>query len=215
MRMVFLGPPGSGKGTQAVRLARQYGIPAISTGDMFRQAVRDQTPVGRAAKTYMDQGVLVPDDVTIAAVKERLSAVDAGGGFILDGFPRSIDQATALAAILKDAGMALDVVLSLEVPGDLLIRRAAGRRVCKCGATYHVTNDPPKVEGKCDLCGGPLFYRKDDAGAIVAERLKTYAEKTEPLKTYYRQQGILLELDGSGSIEHSSAVVDKALEMVF
>jgi len=215
MRMVLLGPPGSGKGTQAVRLASKYEIPAISTGDMFRQAVRNRTPVGRLAKTYMDQGLLVPDDVTIAAVKERLLAGDAGKGFILDGFPRSIEQATALDSILKESGCALEVVVSLEVPEDLLIRRAAGRRVCKCGATYHVTNDPPKVEGKCDLCGGPLLHRKDDTREVVAERLKTYAEKTEPLKAYYRLQGILLEVDGSGSIEHSSLMVDKALEMFF
>jgi len=214
MRTVLLGPPGSGKGTQAVRLARKYGIPAISTGDMFRQAVRARTRVGRTAKEYMDQGLLVPDDVTIEAVKERLAEPDVREGFILDGFPRSLEQATSLNAILKEAGVHLDVVLSLEVPDDLLVKRATGRRVCKCGATYHVTNDPPKVEGKCDECGQPLFHRRDDTAEVVAERLKTYVEKTEPVKEYYRRQGILLELDGSGSIEHSSGVVDRALEML-
>lgn len=214
MRTVLLGPPGSGKGTQAVRLARKYGIPAISTGDMFRQAVRARTRVGRTAKEYMDQGLLVPDDVTIEAVKERLAEPDVREGFILDGFPRSLEQAASLNAILKEAGVHLDVVLSLEVPDDLLVKRATGRRVCKCGATYHVTNDPPKVEGKCDECGQPLFHRRDDTAEVVAERLKTYVEKTEPVKEYYRRQGILLELDGSGSIEHSSGVVDRALEML-
>lgn len=214
MRMVLLGPPNSGKGTQAVRLAKRYGIPAISTGDMFRQAVRARTPVGRTAKEYMDQGLLVPDDVTIEAVKERLREPDVRDGFILDGFPRSLEQATALTAILQEVEVRLDVVLSLEVPEDLLVKRAIGRRVCKCGATYHVTNDPPKVEGKCDTCGQPLFHRRDDTAEVVAERLKTYVEKTEPVKEYYRRQGILLELDGSGSIEHSSGVVDRALEML-
>jgi adenylate kinase len=215
MRIVLIGPPGSGKGTQAIRLAGRYGVPAISTGDMFRQAVRARTRVGRAAKEYMDQGLLVPDDVTIEAVKERLREQDTRGGFILDGFPRSLEQATALDMILREAGVALDVVISLEVPEHLLVRRATGRRCCRCGATYHITNDPPEVEGKCDECGQPLFHRRDDTEEVISERLKTYLDKTEPIKEYYRKQGILLELDGSGSIQHSSAEVDRALEMLF
>jgi adenylate kinase len=202
MRLVLLGPPGAGKGTQAVVLAEEWEIPHISTGDMFRQAVKDETTMGKKAKEYMDKGLLVPDEVVVGLVEERLGRSDAAEGFILDGFPRTIAQADALAGIIHSMGYILDAVINIVVPEDLLVKRLAGRRVCRnCGATYHVEFNPPKEEGKCDKCGGELYQRDDDQEETVRKRLKEYDEKTSPLIAYYAGKGILRNIDGSESAD--------------
>ncbi len=202
MRVAFLGPPGAGKGTQARELAREWGVPQIATGDMLREAVAAKTPLGLEAKRYMDQGALVPDEVVIGATAERLAAPDAARGFILDGFPRTIAQAEALARLLKDAGHALDVVLYFDVSEPELLRRLTGRRVCRaCGHTYHLTSSPPKRAGVCDACGGELYQRVDDSEGTVRNRLEVYRKQTAPLLDYYRQRNVLTTVSGEGSIE--------------
>ena len=202
MRVAFLGPPGAGKGTQARELAREWGVPQIATGDMLREAVAAKTPLGLEAKRYMDQGALVPDEVVVGATAERLAAPDAARGFILDGFPRTIAQAEALARLLKDAGHALDVVLYFDVSEPELLRRLTGRRVCRaCGHTYHLTSSPPKRAGVCDACGGELYQRVDDSEATVRTRLEVYRKQTAPLLDYYRQRNVLTTVSGEGSIE--------------
>ncbi len=202
MRVAFLGPPGAGKGTQARELAREWGVPQIATGDMLREAVAAKTPLGLEAKRYMDQGGLVPDEVVVGATAERLAAPDAARGFILDGFPRTIAQAEALARLLKDAGHALDVVLYFDVSEPELLRRLTGRRVCRaCGHTYHLTSSPPKRAGVCDACGGELYQRVDDSEATVRNRLEVYRKQTAPLLDYYRQRNVLTTVSGEGSIE--------------
>ncbi len=202
MRVAFLGPPGAGKGTQARELAREWGVPQIATGDMLREAVAAKTPLGLEAKRYMDQGALVPDEVVVGATAERLAAPDAARGFILDGFPRTIAQAEALARLLKDAGHALDVVLYFDVSEPELLRRLTGRRVCRaCGHTYHLTSSPPKRAGVCDACGGELYQRVDDSEATVRNRLEVYRKQTAPLLDYYRQRNVLTTVSGEGSIE--------------
>ena len=202
MRVAFLGPPGAGKGTQARELAREWGVPQIATGDMLREAVAAKTPLGLEAKRYMDQGALVPDEVVVGATAERLAAPDAARGFILDGFPRTIAQAEALARLLKDAGHALDVVLYFDVSEPELLRRLTGRRVCRaCGHTYHLTSSPPKRAGVCDACGGELYQRVDDSEATVRNRLEVYRKQTAPLLDYYRERNVLTTVSGEGSIE--------------
>ena len=202
MRVAFLGPPGAGKGTQARELAREWAVPQIATGDMLREAVAAKTPLGLEAKRYMDQGALVPDEVVVGATAERLAAPDAARGFILDGFPRTIAQAEALARLLKDAGHALDVVLYFDVSEPELLRRLTGRRVCRaCGHTYHLTSSPPKRAGVCDACGGELYQRVDDSEATVRNRLEVYRKQTAPLLDYYRQRNVLTTVSGEGSIE--------------
>jgi len=202
VRVAFLGPPGAGKGTQARELAREWGVPQIATGDMLREAVAAKTPLGLEAKRYMDQGALVPDEVVVGATAERLAAPDAARGFILDGFPRTIAQAEALARLLKDAGHALDVVLYFDVSEPELLRRLTGRRVCRaCGHTYHLTSSPPKRAGVCDACGGELYQRVDDSEATVRNRLEVYRKQTAPLLDYYRQRNVLTTVSGEGSIE--------------
>ena len=202
VRVIFLGPPGAGKGTQAQELAREWGVPQIATGDMLREAVAAKTPLGLEAKRYMDQGALVPDEVVVGATAERLAAPDAARGFILDGFPRTIAQAEALARLLKDAGHALDVVLYFDVSEPELLRRLTGRRVCRaCGHTYHLTSSPPKRAGVCDACGGELYQRVDDSEATVRNRLEVYRKQTAPLLDYYRQRNVLTTVSGEGSIE--------------
>ena len=202
MRVAFLGPPGAGKGTQARELAREWGVPQIATGDMLREAVAAKTPLGLEAKRYMDHGALVPDEVVVGATAERLAAPDAARGFILDGFPRTIAQAEALARLLKDAGHALDVVLYFDVSEPELLRRLTGRRVCRaCGHTYHLTSSPPKRAGVCDACGGELYQRVDDSEATVRNRLEVYRKQTAPLLDYYRQRNVLTTVSGEGSIE--------------
>jgi adenylate kinase len=202
VRVAFLGPPGAGKGTQARALAREWGVPQIATGDMLREAVAAKTPLGLEAKRYMDQGALVPDEVVVGVTAERLAAPDAARGFILDGFPRTIAQAEALARLLKDAGHVLDMVLYFDVSEPELLRRLTGRRVCRaCGHTYHLTSSPPKRAGVCDACGGELYQRVDDSEATVRNRLEVYRKQTAPLLDYYRQRNLLTTVSGEGSIE--------------
>ncbi|ACI22097.1 MULTISPECIES: adenylate kinase [Thermodesulfovibrio] len=202
MRLVFLGAPGAGKGTQAKRLVEKYGIPQISTGDLLRAAVAAGTPLGKEAKAYMDRGELVPDKVVLGMVKERLSQNDCKKGFILDGFPRNVAQAEALDKMLSEMNMPLDLALNLDVPFDDLMKRLTGRRTCKsCGQMYNVYYSPSKVEGKCDKCGGELFQRDDDKEETIRKRLEVYRAQTEPLIDYYSKKGILKSVSGTGSID--------------
>ena len=207
-----MGPPGAGKGTQAAELIKKYGIPQISTGDMFRAAVKAGTELGKKAEACMKSGALVPDEVTIGIVKERLSQSDCANGFILDGFPRTVEQADALNNILRDLNKKLDAVLNIHVPAEELIERAVGRRICKgCGATYHVKFNAPKVEGKCDKCGGELYQRGDDTAETMKNRLSVYEESTRPLIEYYRKAGVYTEIDGRQAIEQVTADLIKVL----
>jgi adenylate kinase len=201
MRLVFLGAPGAGKGTQAKRLVDQLKIPQVSTGDMLRKAVSDGTSLGKEAKSYMDKGELVPDSVVIGLIKERLQEADTENGFILDGFPRNVSQAKELDSLLGDLGKPLDVALVLDVPIDDLMKRLTGRRTCKsCGQMYNVYFSPPKVEGKCDVCGGDLYQRADDNEETIKKRLDVYQSSTEPLIDYYKNKGILKIVQGTGDI---------------
>ncbi len=201
MRVAFLGPPGAGKGTQARDLAQEWRVLHLATGDMLREAVAAGSPLGREAKGYMDQGALVPDDVIIRMMGERLGKADASRGFILDGFPRTIAQAEALATLLKDLGQTLDTVVYFDVSEPELLRRLTGRRVCRtCGHSYHVTSNPPKRAGVCDECGGELYQRDDDAEATVRKRLDVYQRQTAPLLDYYRQRSLLATVSGEGPL---------------
>ena len=209
MNLIFLGAPGAGKGTQAEIVCDHFKIPAISTGNILRTAVKDGTPMGVKAKSYMDAGALVPDDVIVGIVKERLQADDCKNGFVLDGMPRTIAQGEAL----EQMGVQIDKVLNLIVADEVIIQRMSGRRVCAaCGASYHITNKPSKREGVCDRCGGKLEIRKDDQPATVVDRLKAYHEQTEPLVDFYRSRGKLVEIPDQGSIEKTTALIMKALE---
>jgi adenylate kinase len=202
MRLVLVGPPGAGKGTQAEFIAAHLSVPKISTGDIFRANVSQGTPLGVEAKRYMDAGMLVPDEVTINMVRDRLAEPDTADGFLLDGFPRTTPQAAALDKMLADMGTALDVVLELVVDDDEVIRRLSGRRTCRgCGKVWHVEFDPPSREGVCDRCGSELFQREDDKPETVARRLTEYAEKTAPLVDYYGAQGKLVGIDATGPVE--------------
>lgn len=208
MRWIFLGPPGAGKGTQAARLAERAGVPQISTGDMFRAAVRAGTPLGLEAKRYMDAGQLVPDEVTIAIVRERLAQPDCRRGFLLDGFPRTVAQAEGLAAALDELDVALDGVLYFDVPDEVVVERLSGRRVCPdCGATYHLRFDPPRRPGTCDRCGSQLLQRPDDREETVRERLAVYRRQTEPLVDYYRRAGLLRPVAADRPIEEVEAEI--------
>ncbi len=212
MNLVFLGLPGAGKGTQAALLAEKYNIPHISTGDMFREAVKQQTELGKKAKEYMDAGELVPDQVTIGIVRERLAQDDCRRGFILDGFPRTIAQAEALEEVLQELNRELDLALLIDVPEEELVERLTGRRVCQnCGATYHVKFDPPEVEGICDECGGRLEQRDDDKPETVKKRLEVNREKTEKMVNFYSSRGILTEIDARGEIED---IQDKIIRLI-
>lgn len=197
MKVLIMGRPGAGKGTQAVNIKEYYHIPHISTGDMFRAAIKNQTKLGLLAKNYMDQGTLVPDEVTIGIVEERLLEPDCKNGFLLDGFPRTIAQAEALDKFLTSNGVKLDAVLDVNVPAEILVRRMVGRRVCKgCGATYHVEFNAPKTEGICDACGTQLIQRADDTEATAVNRLAVYDEQTAPLLEFYAKQNILKTVNG-------------------
>ena len=210
MKLIFLGPPGAGKGTQAAIVSKQLDIPTVSTGDMLRAAVKEGTEVGLQAKSYMDAGKLVPDAVIIGIVHERLAKPDCAKGFILDGVPRTIAQAEAL----EEAGITFDHVISLEVDDEAIVARMSGRRVCaKCGAPYHVVNNPPKAEGVCDVCGGELTQRVDDKAETVRHRLEVYHQETEPLKAFYQQRGVLGSVPGDqGTIEDVTAAIMSVLE---
>lgn len=211
MRLIFLGPPGAGKGTQARTLAGEQGIPQIATGDMLREAVARGTRLGREAKSYMDRGALVPDEVVVGLVAERLDRNDAKKGFILDGFPRTVAQAEALERLLKDRDLAVERVIFFEVSESELLRRLTGRRVCRgCGATYHLAFSPPKKAGRCDQCEGELYQREDDGEAIVRRRLAVYAEQTSPLLDYYRSRGLLVEVPGEGSPDEIGRAIRRA-----
>lgn len=202
MRLILLGPPGVGKGTQASNIVEKYDIPHISTGDMFRSNIKSNTELGTLAKGYMDKGLLVPDELVISMVKDRLLQEDCKNGFLLDGFPRTIEQGVALDKELHEMDINLDKVVNLQADKDVLIERITGRRVCKsCGATYHVTNIPPKVEGICDKDGGELYQREDDKIATVETRIEVYFKQTEPLIDYYRQKGLILDIDGTRDVK--------------
>lgn len=205
MNILFMGPPGAGKGTQADVIVKEFGIPHISTGDAFRLAIKQGTPIGLKAKEYMDQGLLVPDDVTIGIVEERLQQPDCREGFLLDGFPRTLSQAEALDGILDRLKSGLDHVINLKVDRNKLLARLTGRRICKnCGATYHVVFNPPKQEGICDKCGGDLYQRSDDNEESVGTRLDEYINKTAPLLTFYENKGLLRQMDGEQDIDQVS-----------
>ena len=202
MRLVLVGPPGAGKGTQAQFVAEHLQVPKISTGDIFRANVGQGTELGLLAKTYMDRGDLVPDGVTIEMVRNRLSEPDAVGGFLLDGFPRTVPQAEVLDALLAEGGVKLDVVLELVVEDDEVIRRLSGRRTCRtCNHIWHIDFDPPSVEGICDLDGGELYQRDDDQAETIANRLKVYANETAPLVGYYASRGLLVGIDATGPVD--------------
>ena len=202
MKLLIMGRPGAGKGTQAVNIREYYNIPHISTGDMFRAAIKNKTALGLEAKSYMDKGALVPDEVTIGIVKARLLEDDCKKGFLLDGFPRTIAQAEALDAFLKENGIKLDAVLDVNVPAEILVRRMVGRRVCKtCDATYHVEFNPSKVEGVCDNCGSPLIQRADDTEATAKNRLAVYDNQTAPLLEFYKKQNILKTVNGDQPLD--------------
>ena len=200
--IILMGPPGAGKGTNAKRIASFYKIPHISTGDMFREAIKNKTSLGELANSYMSKGLLVPDEVTIGLVKERLSRDDCKEGYLLDGFPRTMVQAEALTELSKEIGRPITNVLNIVVPESILIDRICGRRVCKvCGAPYHVTNMKPKVEGVCDLCGGELVQRKDDNEETLKSRLSEYHKQTEPLIAYYTKLGVVSDIDGTKNLD--------------
>ncbi|OAH10758.1 adenylate kinase [Streptomyces jeddahensis] len=203
MRIVLVGPPGAGKGTQAAFLAKNLSIPHISTGDLFRANISQGTELGKQAKAYMDAGNLVPDEVTIGMAKDRMSQRDAEKGFLLDGFPRNVSQAEALDETLKAEGMKLDAVLDLEVPEDEVVKRIAGRRVCRKDSShvFHVTYSPAKQEGVCDACGGELYQRDDDSEETVRKRLEVYHTQTEPIIDYYRNQGLLITISALGKVD--------------
>jgi adenylate kinase len=211
VRVIFLGPPGAGKGTQARVLAHEWGVPQIATGEMLRAAAAAGTPLGREAKRIMESGALVPDDIMIGLIGERLRQRDAEPGFILDGFPRTIAQAEALDRLLKDLGHTLDAVMYFEVSEPELLRRLTGRRLCRqCQAAYHLVSAPPRRPGVCDRCGGELYQRQDDSEATVRHRLEVYARQTTPLLDYYRGRGLLTTINGEGSIESIGAALRRA-----
>ena len=211
--IVLLGPPGVGKGTQAALLEKALGIPHVASGDLFREAIKQGTELGRLAKSYMDRGELVPDEVTIAMVRQRLAEPDCQRGAILDGFPRTIEQAEALEAALAEEGKAINVVLYIKASEETLLARLAGRWTCRrCGAVYHSLFDPPKEAGKCDRCGGELYQRPDDTPETQRRRIQVYLAQTAPLIDYYRRKGLLVEIDGEGSIEEVQAELMRAIE---
>ena len=212
MNLILLGPPGAGKGTQAARIVEKYDIPHISTGDIFRKNISEGTKLGKKAKEYMDKGELVPDSLVIEIATDRLTDDDCKNGFLLDGFPRTVEQAVALDAFLGKNGDKIDHVLDIDVPKEELMTRLIGRRVCKeCGATYHVTNMPPAKEGICDKCGGELMQRADDTESTVENRIEVYNRQTKPLLDYYDKTGNIVHLDGSIGFEKLFAQIVEIL----
>ena len=210
MNLILMGAPGAGKGTQSEKISEKWGIPAISTGDMLRAAIKEGTELGKTAKSYMDGGNLVPDEIVIGIIKEYLASDICKNGFILDGFPRSIPQAEALDAM----GVKIDAVLSIEVADEKIVERMSGRRVCTCGASYHTVYKPSKKDGICDRCGAELYVRKDDAPETVLNRLSTYHSQTEPLKEYYAKKGILLTVEGQDEVCDTTRLTFEALSNI-
>lgn len=212
LNIILLGPPGAGKGTLAKKLLKHYKFPHISTGDMFREAIKEGTPLGRLAASYINEGHLVPDEVTIGLVKERLSQADCGQGFLLDGFPRTLPQAEALVEIGKEIGRPINAVINVTCDKEELIRRISGRRVCRtCGAPYHIDTMKPKVDGVCDVCGGELYQRKDDTKELLEQRLEHYNHDTRPLEEFYDKLGLLATVDGGVNAE---VTFDEALKIL-
>jgi len=213
MRLILVGPPGAGKGTQAVYLAAHFGIPHISTGDIFRLNIKGETELGKLAKSYMDAGNLVPDSVTNAMLEDRLTHSDTVNGFLLDGYPRNVGQAEFLADVLVKKSIALDAVLELSIPNEEIIKRLSGRRTCRnCGATSHVIFDKPQVVGICDNCGGELYQREDDKEEVVANRLSVYSEQTKPIIEFYRDLGLLKVINAVGEVSEISTNAIAALK---
>lgn len=210
MNIILMGLPGVGKGTQASEIVKKFPIPHISTGDMFRKAIKDETDLGKEAKSYMDRGELVPDEVTVGIVKERISEDDAKKGFLLDGFPRTIDQAESLSQIMSELDREIDAVINIEVPEEELMNRLTGRRICeKCGTTYHLVFNPPKVDGICDIDGGKLYQREDDNPETVSNRLSVNVKQSKPILEYYNNKGVLKNIDGSKDIDEvTNDVID-------
>ncbi|MEK5440263.1 MULTISPECIES: adenylate kinase [unclassified Fredinandcohnia] len=212
MNLVLMGLPGAGKGTQAEKIVEKYNIPHISTGDMFRAAIKDGTELGLQAKSFMDKGELVPDEVTIGIVRERLSKDDCNNGFLLDGFPRTVPQAEALETILTDLDKKIDYVINIEVNSEILLERLTGRRICKeCGSTYHLVFNPPAQEGKCDKCGGELYQRADDNAETVGTRLQVNIEQSKPLLDFYQEKGYLRNINGQQEINKVFGDVEELL----
>lgn len=213
MKIILLGPPGAGKGTQAVKLVEEYKIPQISTGDMLRAAVREQSPMGIKAKEFMDAGGLVPDEVVVGIVSERLQQEDCTSGFILDGFPRTVPQADALTAVLAKINKDLDAVISLDVDTEALVIRLTGRRTCKsCGKGFHVTYDPPSSDGTCSVCGGQLIQREDDQESTIRNRMQVYHDQTAPLESYYSDLGLLKSVDGMQDMQSVQMSIQSILQ---
>ena len=202
MKIVMLGAPGAGKGTQAKKIAGKYGIPHVSTGDIFRANIKNGTKLGMQAKAYMDAGNLVPDEITIGMLLDRIHQEDCEKGYVLDGFPRTIPQAESLTAALKERGESIDYAIDVDVPDENIIRRMSGRRAClSCGATYHIVYNAPKKEGVCDQCGEPLVLRDDDKPETVQNRLNVYHRQTQPLIDYYKKEGVLAQVDGTQDMD--------------
>lgn len=212
MNIILLGPPGAGKGTQAKKISENYSIPHISTGDMLRENISNNTPLGLKAKSYMSRGELVPDELLITIMKERLARDDCSGGFLLDGFPRTIPQADALQMILTESSRKLDVVLNIDVDDEELIKRLSERRMCACGTSFHMVFNPPEKEGICDACNGKLYQREDDKADAIRNRLVVYKNQTQPLINYYVEKGLLRRIDGSKDISSIFEDIQKVLE---
>lgn len=212
MVVILMGPPGCGKGTQGKRLEEHLGVPQLATGDMLREAVKNATPVGLKARSYMDKGQLVPDDVIVGVMRERMGKADCSNGFILDGFPRTVGQAEALDVLLKDVGRKINAVVNLDVADEEVVKRLSGRRSClSCGATYHVTFSTPKKDGKCDKCNSDLVQRSDDREDTIRQRLSVYRAQTAPLIDYYGKKGVLKNVEGTGSID---SIFDKVRSLI-
>ncbi len=213
MKIILLGPPGAGKGTQAAGIVEKYNIPHISTGDIFRKNIKEGTELGKKAKEYMDKGLLVPDELTVGLVTDRISQDDCKNGFMLDGFPRNVSQAKYLDSFLQKTNIALDKVVNIEVDKSILVERAVGRRICKsCGATFHIEFNPPKENGVCDVCSGELYQRADDTEETVSKRIQVYLDETKPLADYYCKSGIIADINGQQSIDKVFNDIVSALE---